>query len=146
IASVDPLGQRIDYRTDPLGRIIRKILPEEPDEEFSYDANGNLVACENLHIRLKRTFDPEGRMVEERQGENFVIRNRYDETGNRTQRQTEIERGDTTLSHTVKYAYDRLDQPTEITIDSRPPIKIERDAAGQIVAEQLSPAVRRELE
>lgn len=150
--SIDPLGRAIAYATDPLGRIIKKTLPD-PDgadtpfeESFEYDANGNLVGCANPHIRVERSFDAEGHMVEEKHGADFVIRNTYNKVGNRIERQTELKHGEATIGHDVKYAYDALDQAIGIAIDDNPPIRIERDAAGQIVAEQLSPALHREIE
>ena len=146
VHSVDPLGRRIDYKTDPLGRIVRKLLPEGLVDEFTYDANGNLIGCGNQNICVERRFDAENRMLEEKQGEAFVIRNSYDAGGNRIQRQAELKQAETTFRHTVEYAYDLLDQAMGVAIDDHPPIKIERDAAGQIIAEQLNPVLRREME
>ncbi|WP_084162255.1 RHS repeat-associated core domain-containing protein [Methylocaldum szegediense] len=150
--SVDPLGRAIHYRTDPLGRIVEKALPD-PDggdkpwiERFAYDANGNLIGCANPEIRIERRFDPDGRLIEEKQGETFTLRNAYDEAGNRIARHTEFKRGDTVIAHAVRYAYDALDQAIEIAIDDHAPIAIERDATGRIVRERLSPSLRREVD
>jgi len=150
--SIDPLGRVIAYATDPLGRIVKKELPDPEGalrpwvESFRYDANGNLIETANPHIRIERQFDPEGRLIEEKQGQDFTIRNAYDEAGNRIARQTELKRGEEVHGHSVRYGYDMLDQAIEIAIDDHAPIRIQRDAAGQIVGEQLSPRLRREVD
>lgn len=146
VANVDSLGRRIEYKTDTLGRVIKKLLPEGLVEEFAYDADGNLVACENRQIRIERSFDAEGRMLEENQGGDFIIRHTYDEVGNCIQRQTTLMKGDVDLGHTVKYTHDLLDQTIGIAIDDHSPIGMELDAAGQITLEKLSPMLRRQTE
>ncbi|CAI8862739.1 protein of unknown function [Methylocaldum szegediense] len=50
-------------------------------ESFAYDANGHLIGCANSHIRIERRFDLDGRLIEEKQGETFTLRNTYDEVG-----------------------------------------------------------------
>ncbi len=150
--SEDPKGQIIVYETDALGRIVKKTLlytqgVDMPVEEsFDYDSNGNLVACTNPNICIECEFDLERRMVMEKQGANFVIHYKYDEVSNCIGRQTELIQGKDTFGHLISYSYDALDQVTDITIDNNPPIMIERDAVGQIVAEQLSPMLRRKIE
>jgi RHS repeat-associated protein len=129
--STDPLGRHITYATDLLGRIVKKMLPDEFTEEFAYDANGNLISAKNPHIKLERKFDPEGRLLQEAQGDGFTIENKYDEAGNRIQRTT-------SLGNTIGYTYDLLDQVAAIGINSEEPTKITRDAAGQITHETLS--------
>jgi len=137
----DPLGQVTDYTTDKLGRILRKrfVHPEHPgrqfEEHFQFDANGNLTGCSNEHARIKRRFDEENRLLEEKQGD-FAIRSEYDKLGRRIRRET----GN---GHVVAYEYDRLSRPRSIRIDDEPPITLERDAAGQVIKEQLSPALTR---
>jgi YD repeat-containing protein len=130
-----------DYTTDKLGRVLSKRFahPEHPgrqfEERFEYDVNGNLTGCANEHARIERRFDPEGQLLEETQGD-LVIRNAYDELGRRIRRET-------SNSHVVQYAYDRLSRPLAIRIDDEPPITLERDKAGQVIKEQLSPALSR---
>jgi len=150
--SIDPLGRVTAYDTDPLGRVLKKSLPD-PDgakapfeESFEYDANGNLTVCANRYIRIEREFDPEGRMTIEKQGEDFVIRNAYNEVGNRILRETALKQGEATVSHQVSYTYDALEQAVGITIDDNPPIEIQRDAVGRIVAGQLSSSLRWEMD
>lgn len=149
--SVDPLGRVIDYEVDPLGRILKKILPHPDDpaarlaETFGYDANGNLVACENAAVRVERAFDAEGRMTEERLGDHSLVRNAYDKSGNRVARTTETTVGGATTTQTVTYRYDALDQAVGIEIPGHAPIALMRNAIGQLTEETLSEAVRRRL-
>lgn len=150
--SVDPLGRSIRYQTDPLGRILSKLLPdpaggEKPFEEsFEYDANGNLTACANSHIRVERRFDAEGRLMEERQGDECVVTNTYDANGNRTARVTTRLINSQQHAHTVRYGYDRLGQAIQVETEGQAPIELTRNAIGQLTQERLSPGVRRQLD
>lgn len=134
-SSTDPLQRTIHYATDPLGRILKKTLPTGFMETFGYDANGNLVETKNPHGAIKREFDPEGRLLKETQG-TFTIENTYDASGNRISRKT-------SLGNTVGYEFDLLDQAVAICINQDEPIRIERDTAGRIAREQLSPQLSR---
>ena len=140
--SIDPLGGAIDYTTDQLGRIRRKRF-EHPfdaarqfEETFDFDANGNLIGCANEHVKVERTLDVEGRLLEEKQGD-LVIRNSFDALGRRLRRQT-------STGNTIAYEYDALGQPTSIRINDEPPITIERDETGQVVKETLAPGLERQ--
>lgn len=149
--SVDPLGRLIRYQTDPLGRIFKKLLPDPTqshgvqEETFAYDANGNLTACENAAIRVTRQFDPEGRLLEERQGEECVVSNTYDLNGNRITRTTSLELGGQSYAHTVHYRFDALDQAIAIEVEGHSPLRLTRNALGQVTEERLSPDLRRRL-
>ena len=136
-SSTDPLGRAIQYATDPLGRILKKTLPDGFVESFAYDANGNLIETRNAHGTIKRAFDAEGRLTEEAQG-TFTIKNAYDANGNRVLRET-------SLGNAVAYEFDALDQAISIRINQDEPIRIERDAAGRIACEQLSPHLSRQF-
>lgn len=142
--SSDPLNRTIQYEADPLGRITKKLLPDtlKPlkllEETFEYDANGNLIACENAAIRIERQFDPEGRLLKENQGKTCVVSNTYDLNGNRTSRTTEIEVGGRMRTNTVHYNYDALDQAIEVKVEGHAPIKLTRNALGQVTHESLS--------
>ena len=57
-SSTDPLGRTIKYATDPLGRILKKTLPDSFVENFSYDANGNLVETKNAHAASNASSTP----------------------------------------------------------------------------------------
>lgn len=147
--SIDPLERVIHYQTDKLGRIVKKTLLEADgmaagSETFAYDANGNLTAAHNAAIKIQRSFDAEGRLVEEKQGAEFVIRNQYDLNGNRIERKIEFAH-DGAYRSTVRYGYDALNQAVSVQIGESAPIHLTRNASGQVTTEQLSPALRREL-
>ncbi|AKJ29571.1 RHS repeat-associated core domain-containing protein [Caldimonas brevitalea] len=137
----DPLGRITRYATDKFGRVRRKSFqhPLQPgrlfEETFEYDPNGHLTGCANEHGKVQRSFDAEGRVIEERQGE-FVVKNDFDALGRRIRRET-------STGHTIAYEYDALGRPVSIRIDDEPPILIEHDAAGQVVKETLAPALVR---
>jgi len=150
--SIDSLGRKVAYVTDPLGRILKKTLPDPHksrrvlDETFEYDARGNLVVAANAHVKVERSYDAAGRLVEEKQGDHFAIRNRYDESGNRVSRRTVLKRETGTTEHEVRYVYDALDRAIEMSADQQIPIKLERNALGQIVTERFRFGVQREVE
>ena len=54
---VDPLGRTICYKTDALGRVLEKSIPDPFSGErllthsYSYDANGDFVTAVNAHDR-----------------------------------------------------------------------------------------------
>lgn len=149
--SRDPLDRVIQYETDPLGRILNKLLPDSANpeavqtESFEYDANGNLVACENAAIRIERSFDDEGRLLEERQGQDCVVTNVYDLNGNRITRTTDVNIGERLYANTVCYDYDALNQAVEVEVDGHAPLQFTRNALGQITQETLSDSVYRDF-
>ncbi|MPV70479.1 RHS repeat-associated core domain-containing protein [Burkholderia sp. BE17] len=151
LRSVDPLGQAICYETDMLGRIVKKRVPDprQPDgirtEMLTYDCRGNLIVAENPDSRVELAYDAAGRLVEERQGDHFVIVYVYNAAGNRIERRTELKADGEIITHTVRYDYDALDVVRSIQIDDNAPLTFERDAVGQIRVEHLGVDLRREL-
>ncbi|MBI9092930.1 MAG: RHS domain-containing protein [Desulfobacterium sp.] len=149
--SADPLERIIHYKTDPLGRILKKLLPDpnNPEavqtESFEYDANGNLTACENDVIRMERSFDPEGQLLQERQGDGVIVSNDYDPSGNRITRRTEAGLNGHGYSSTVHFRYDFLDQAVGVQVEGHGPIRLTRNALGRITREELGGGVRRDL-
>ncbi|WP_183158557.1 DddA-like double-stranded DNA deaminase toxin [Burkholderia pseudomallei] len=147
----DPLGQTIEYRCDRLGRVVEKRMPDplHPDgvriDRFVYDQHGDLVLAENPSSRVEFRYDADGRVIAERQGDDFTIASTYDASGNRTERKTRLVADSDVVEHTVRYEYDALDAVIAIQIDDAAPIVLERDAVGQVCVEQLSPELRREL-
>ncbi|WP_412024532.1 RHS repeat-associated core domain-containing protein [Burkholderia cepacia] len=151
LRTIDALGQAIDYESDARGRIIRKHVPDprrregRRTETFSYDRSGNLVVAENPDCRVERKYDAAARLVEERQGEDFVITNMYDIAGNNIERQTRLNANGKIVTHSVRYGYDALNAVSSIQMDDATPMAIERDALGQIRVEHLAAELRREL-
>jgi len=151
LRSIDPLGQAIDYKVDALGRIVQKRVPDsrQPDgiriETFSYDRHGNLIVAENPDCRIELAYDVAGRLIEERQGDDFVIAYDYDDVGNQIERRTQFTEGDEIIAHTVRYGYDVLGSVCSISIDDMAAITVEADALGQICVERLGDELRREF-
>ena len=143
--ATDALGRAIDYKTDPLGRVRQKLLPDGSREQFTYDASGNLLEIVNADTKVQREFDAENRLLSERQGTDFLLENVYDPGGNRLERRTTLNAQGWQEQHTIRYDWDQLDQAIAVTIDDGAPIRLQRNASGQIESEQLSPALRREL-
>ncbi|AGK51390.1 RHS repeat-associated core domain protein [Burkholderia thailandensis MSMB121] len=141
-SSTSPTGRAITYETDPLGRVIRKRLADARQitgsrlEIFEYDAIGNLVVAENPDVRVEIRYDEEGRVVEERQGDDFTIVSKYDSLGNRIARRTRLDLGDKTITHSVRYNYDAVGNCSAVQIDDTAPITIERGANGRTLVEQ----------
>jgi len=151
LRSTDPLGQAIDYQTDALGRIVQKRVPDPRQsdgirtETFAYDRCGNLVVAANPDSRVELAYDAAGRVVEEKQGDDFVIAHAYDVAGNRIERRTQLNPGGEIITHTVRCEYDALDAVSSIQIDDAAPITFQRNALGQICVEHLGSGLRREL-
>ena len=143
----------IHYETDPLGRIVKKLSPAADEansdavqtESFEYDANGNLVACENAAIRIERCFDDEGHLLEEKQGKACRITNVYDLNGNRLARGIEVNISERRYVNTVHYRFDALDQAIRVEMEGQDPLKLARNALGQVTEETLSKSLRRDF-
>ncbi|MXN75843.1 type IV secretion protein Rhs [Burkholderia sp. 4701] len=150
LRSTDPLGRTIDYVNDRLGRIVQKRIPDsrQPDgirvEEFAYDACGNLLRAANPDRLVEFQHDAEGRVIEEKQGDDFSISFAYDADGNRIERRTRnaLTGG---IEHTVRYGYDALNAITSMQVDDSEPMTLERDADGNVSIEHLGAGLRREL-
>ncbi|WP_410176897.1 RHS domain-containing protein [Xanthomonas graminis] len=143
-ATIDPLGQRIAFATDALGRIVRKTLPDirtpgqQVQEQFAYDARGQLVELRNRHRTATRRFDALGQVLEEVQ-DGFRVGYGYDAVGNRVLRET-------SAGNRIAFGYDLRDQVVEVAINDDAPIVIERDALGRATREQLSAQVQRQFQ
>ncbi len=150
--STDPLGQRIHCQTNALGYITKKSISSlsQPNvnqtEDFEYDKNGNLVACENVCIRIERVFDSENQLVRERQGNVFTIKNDYDLNGNRITRTTVVENKNVFINNTVKYQYDDLNHAGRVEVEGHSPLEISRNALGQVTQETLGSNLNRFFE
>lgn len=148
---VDPLNRVIDYESDSFGRIIRRYVPDprRPGgirvESFEFDANGNLIIAENPDCRIERTYDAAGRLIQEKQGEDFTIVYGYDAANNPIEARSELKDGDEIVTNTTRYGYDELGAVSKISIDDAPPIAFERDAFGRVAVEHFGADLRCEL-
>jgi RHS repeat-associated protein len=140
----DPLDRIIELKTDPVGRILER-TSQEDKEIFVYDALGRISKCFNSATTVERSFDPLGRVVEERQGSTFKINYVYDLSGNRVERVARLDDSRRQIEHRVRYGYNADDEVVEVQIDNRPPVNITRDLLGRIVSETFTESVRREF-
>ena len=127
IESIDPLKRTIDYSYDPLGRLVQKRFADDQYETFTRDRAGRLTAFESPDIRIERRYDADGNLIVE-QSPGCTVQYQYDPTGQRIQRTS-------TLGNTIGYAYDADGLATAITINASP-VRIERNALGQITTEK----------
>ena len=142
IASTNPLGARIKYSYDPLGRLVRKELNGGVEagqpfvETYEYDPVSNIAKMANAHVCVSREFDAEGRLLVEFQshsdGYEFSVRTDYDGVGNRT-KQVMTSQGVETSK--VEVAFDLMDRPVKITIANDEQLTFERDSLGQVLGE-----------
>ncbi|MCU9955709.1 DUF6531 domain-containing protein [Burkholderia sp. BKH01] len=151
LSTTDPLGRSTKYETDSLGRILKKHVqdPRQPgaicSETFSYDSSGNLVSARTPNNLVELKYNTDGQVIEENQGNKLFISSTYDTNGNRVERLSKINVASETITHSVKYEYDALNEISLIQIDESTPITFERDALGQIITEHLCDETRREL-
>ncbi|QTD94242.1 RHS repeat-associated core domain-containing protein [Burkholderia anthina] len=150
IRSIDPLDRAIIYQVDNLGRIVQKHV-QDPTAEggvrvetFSYDNAGNMISAENPDGRIELRYDAAGRVIEERQGNDFIIQNSFDAAGNRIKRKTSLTAFPKTIVHTIAYEYDAMNAVVKIKIDENESIEFVRDALGQIRVENLAPELNRQ--
>ena len=147
--STDPLERVIKYESDPMGRIVKKLLPDISDPEtvqtecFEYDANGNIIACENSVIRIERDFDDEGKLLKEHQGDACTVTNVYDLNGNRTSRTTAIDLYGSSYSNSVQYRFDVLDRAVGVEVVGHNHMQFKRNALGHVIGESLSNNLQR---
>lgn len=145
LAAEDPLQRRILYTCDPVGRIVGKVMADPTgaqapwEEQFGYDANGNLIGASNPHVEVARVIDPEGRLIEETQSQRsgvvFRVCNAFDEAGNRIRRSTS---GTGCRSNVSEFTHDLLDRAIVVRINGGRPRSMRRDAVGNVVEEELA--------
>ncbi|SMQ95701.1 RhsD protein [Xanthomonas fragariae] len=111
---------------------------QQVQEQFAYDARGQLVELRNRHRTATRRFDALGQVLEEVQ-DGFRVGYGYDAVGNRVLRET-------SAGNRIAFAYDLRDQVVEVAINDDAPIAIERDALGRATREQLSAQVQRQFQ
>jgi RHS repeat-associated protein len=140
LCSRDADGRQLSYRTDPCGRVLERIQLDEEGrqievESFSYDSVGRLMACWNDAIRIERDYDPEGRILRERQGDAFEVAYAYDLHGNMLSRRLQWKLDDVAFSTVANFEYDLLDHVTRIATPGAPPMRLLRDPVGRVVTQ-----------
>ncbi|MBN3745418.1 type IV secretion protein Rhs [Burkholderia sp. Se-20373] len=151
LATTNGIGGAIAYETDTLGRIVRKRVsdPRQSDavrvETFEYDRGDNLVSANNPDSHIERRYDDSGRLVEEKQGDDFTIAWTYDVTRAPIERVTRLRIGTEVLVRTIRYAYRASGLLESLQIDDGLPIVLERDANGNVFRERLTANLGREF-
>ncbi|WP_175754538.1 RHS repeat-associated core domain-containing protein [Burkholderia ambifaria] len=147
--STDPRGQEIEYVSDARGRVVEKRIADSRQasgvrsETFRYDQDSNLVQAHSPDCSVYLEYDLDGRVLSEKQGDDFCISFAYDPAGNRIERRTSCR--SRASSNSVRYTYDALNSISSVQINDAAPILNERDGLGQIVREQLGAYQCREL-
>jgi RHS repeat-associated protein len=148
VARIDPEGRRVTYQTDPLGRVVKRTapVPSGPagveEDTYVYDKNGNLVAFENAAARVERAFDLDGRMTEEREGDNVVIC-AFDDDGNLASRSVAVYSGGRKIGTEALYLHDVAGRLEQINVPGHATLHRKYDAAGQLTEDYLANGLRR---
>jgi RHS repeat-associated protein len=111
-----PNGCAIELHYDTMGRMTRRRsfecvgsvgpAPTAIDDEYGYDARGNLVAMRNAHIGLVREYDTLNRLLREI---------------------------DDRVGTGVAYTYDRAGRVTSKVLPDRTTLQLSYDPAGRVV-------------
>jgi YD repeat-containing protein len=94
-----------------------------------------MLAIHTPDVRVERTYDADGRLIEELSASHRV-QYQYDGSGLRTGRTT-------SFGNQVAYTHDADGRVATITVNDHPPIRLERNVAGRITAEHLGEQLRR---
>lgn len=145
---MDALQIVTEYKTDPLGQITARSLPH-PDgseerflETYTYDAIGNLLVAENPWIRIERSYDMDGLLIEDTQGD-VVLTYAYDEARNLVRKQSRCPLEGAASGHAVTYGYDWADRLVEIGLNGSQVAKLMYNAVDRVTVEQLTSELRR---
>ena len=107
-----PTGGYIDYRYDPIGRLIGIQDSQANRIAYQLDANGNRIKEQfydpqnNLKRTINRRYDNAGRLISETGGVRQLTTYSYDTQGNLTH----IRQDPNGLNRTVHYRYDALNR------------------------------------
>ncbi|MGD9247526.1 MAG: RHS repeat-associated core domain-containing protein [Desulfobacteraceae bacterium] len=137
IRRITPLQQMINYTYDPLGRLHTQTNESEEQLLFNWDANGNLTSFQSPGTLVERFYDAANHLLAEKKGE-FIVESQFDGNGRRTQRTT-------SHGNCVQYTYDTAGAVSAIQINDQPPVTIERNGRGKIIAEYFSEYLHRSL-
>lgn len=135
IEQVDPYEKVVTHTYDPLGRLITRTFDGDEQALFKWDAAGNLISFQSPEVSVERCYDAAHQLSSEKKGA-FSVDYQYDSNGRPTQRTT-------SHGNRVHYSYDDMGAVAAIQINDQPPVTIERNNRGQIMAEHLSGSLRR---
>ncbi len=150
VSEEDAIGQKTFYEYDNNGNVVRKIdanfhetkyefdsqnrlIRREYDgniENFAYDANGNIILCNNKDITYSFIYDPLNRLIQKKiENWGLEVRYEYDRMGNRT-RMIDPKGGVT------EYLYDPNYRLVAIKNPFGEQTTFEYDMAGRVIRKQ----------
>jgi len=107
--TTDSPQQTTSVSYDPMGRVVKKTLPDGTYTTSSYDASGNMVASTDALGRVTQyVYDDRNRAVQTIRADASVVSTGYD-GGGRIVRTTDA------LGHTTTYQYDKLGREIAVT-------------------------------
>ncbi len=123
------------FQRDPLGRLLKKTLPEGSVSEYTYDPLGRLQSAHNSHSVLLFQYNALGQVTQENQsGE--TVRHEYDALGNRVATVTPDGRR-------IDYQHDAQGRVQAVLLDGEALSRHKFDELGQETARQQGKLVSR---
>ena len=123
------------FQRDPLGRLLKKTLPEGSVSEYNYDPLGRLQSAHNSHSVLLFQYNALGQVTQENQsGE--TVRHEYDALGNRVATVTPDGRR-------IDYQHDAQGRVQAVLLDGEALSRHKFDELGQETARQQGKLVSR---
>lgn len=148
--SIDPLGRVLAIECDALGRITRRSTRDDEAEQYVYNRRGQLIEASNAHGKVERSYDADGRLTRETQGQGEMLGTiacDYDAAGQLQTQQREMSlSGASAYRQTLSYEYDALGQSKTLQIDDHAPIRFTRDQAQRLGGISFAPGLENAFE
>ncbi len=142
---IDPLGRVLAIECDALGRITRRSTREDEAEQYVYNRRGQLIEASNAHGKVERSYDADGRLMREMQGQGEMLGTiacEYDAMGQlQTQQREMLLSAASAYRQTLSYEYDALGQSKTLQIDDHEPIRFTRDLAQRLGGISFAPGL-----
>jgi RHS repeat-associated protein len=129
-ARINALGESLNYKWDPSGRLMERSLPDGSSATFTYTPLGDLATASCADGTVEFVRDIQGRVVRETQG-GYAVETAYDTLG-------KVLATRTNLGHQVAFTLDDNGLLTGLKIGQSPLRTITRNQNGQEVARELS--------
>ena len=127
VSSLSPSGKKIDYDYDALNELVKKDYNgKEPNTDYTYDADGRLVAMKDVTGTSSYTYDAAGRLLTAKNGHGDTVGYGYNDAG-------EISSITYPDGKVVYYIYDDLGRLTEVTGRDGKKTVYTYDAAGNVI-------------
>jgi RHS repeat-associated protein len=129
VGVINGAGELLRYERNLLGSIVKKTLADGSVAEYEYNKRNLMVAARNAVSVVEFVRDATGRIVEERQGDDWV-RSRFDLFGLRVERTT-------SRGHSAVFEYGPSALLSHLRIDDAYDLRSQRDALGQETGRSL---------